>query len=410
MHQFDKTGLSKEQTILVAASRLVLAPVDERRILDVLSPDVDWQALWDLARDHGVRFFVSRHLQPLTAKVDKGWLPGEFVSTMRRDLAHKAAQSLALWEAQRRITNALEMKGLLTAWLKGLILSHQLYHRLEARHASDLDLLTDARQVPAVGECLRDLEMVPFANPEPGKDHHPLGNYHQVWRFGADTGHSVFVELHHAVSGPTVCQPRAADILARSRVVTCAGEAMRVPSAENELLLLCLHAHHHNFAVLRCLMDVGEYVQRFGQELDWELFFADTAACRALGRVAASLRLAELVLGPPLPDKVRKMLPQLSAPRRWAIGLNESDWLDAGMEQDEWRRARLWLLMDRWTDTLRLVWPRIAPSARYVHALYPSAEGWLPAYGWYAARIVRKGMRWLARRLWKTSNDPSLAA
>ena len=42
-----------------------------------------------------------------------------------------------------------------------------------------------------------------------------------------------------------------------------------VPSLADELLILCLHAHHHNFGSLLNLMDIAEYVKRFHGDIDW---------------------------------------------------------------------------------------------------------------------------------------------
>jgi hypothetical protein len=177
-----------------------------------------------------------------------------------------------------------------------------------------------------------------------------------------------------------------------------AGQPVPVPSPEDELLIAGLHAHHHNFGILRALMDVAEYAKRFGRRLDWPKLVALAKGHRCWGRVSAALMLADAALGL---DEPPVSLP-LSRRQRWAVrGLSAPAVLDTTGEQDDWRRLRLGMLMDRWRDVLRQVGPHFWPPRSYLQALCPRPWGRLPAAAraYHLARLFGKGMHFLLRRV-----------
>ncbi len=151
-----------------------------------------------------------------------------------------------------------------------------------------------------------------------------------------------------------------------------------VPSREDELLLLCLHAHHHNFAILRCLMDVAEYVNRFNEHLNWDQFWLRSRESRSLGRVVGTLSLTAALLESN-PAEERLVGQRLGPVQSQAIRRPSTvAWLEPDAEEDDFLRLRLGLLMDRWTDVIRLLGPHFFPPSAYVRAHYPSWWARLP--------------------------------
>jgi hypothetical protein len=148
------------------------------------------------------------------------------------------------------------------------------------------------------------------------------------------------------------------------------GQLFRVPSVEDELLILCLHAHHHNYALLRCLMDLAEFIRHYHDQIEWAKLVGQARAGRCLGRLRGALEIADMVLGLEHRREVLSPLPSLRPKQRLAFRrLSLTSLLDPRSQQDDLMQARFSLLMDSWVDSARLLAPRLFPSQAHVRSL-----------------------------------------
>src|SRR5262249_13923132 len=136
-----------------------------------------------------------------------------------------------------------------------------------------------------------------FRTAQAGMEFHPMAVHHTMWCARVLPDWQLVVELHERLSGPASCQPPAADLLQRSQLIPFQGQEFRVPSLEDELLILCLHTHHHHYALLRCFMDVAEFVARSRDKIDWRERGARARQYRCQGRLRAALDVADALLG-----------------------------------------------------------------------------------------------------------------
>lgn len=380
---------SPEQRVLLACARRDLHDAHRKEIAAACAGTLDWDWLEQAAADHGVAYFVFSHL--LSEGV------GEPARRVRwqASLLRESARSLVLRDWQQRLARAFDEARLPAAWLKGLVLSDGLYGRSDARQCSDLDVLAEAAQVPAIGNVLEGQGFRPYTTPVAGKDEHPLGSHHVSYIKQDVAGCPVLIEVHERLSGPAACQPAVAGLLARSRTTRLGDVPVRVLAPEDELLVLALHAHQHNYALLRCLMDLAEFVQRFHAGLDWQAVVERARAGRCLTRLLAGLDLAERWLDLGEAAACRAKLPALSeSSGRLVQSLSLDTLLNIEHEQDERLRLRLARLMDGWSDVLRAYAPRVFPPRAYVRALCPSALRSVPlaAHLCYLLRIARRGV------------------
>jgi hypothetical protein len=432
-----RSDLRPEQVILLAAARSELGPNHRERILSAIKQEADWDALWDLARSHGVGYFVGRHLQQLnreqrwvarpersegrgqmvgvqtTPVEDSGRatrtahcaLPTALAQRIQESLRQETARALALREYQLRLNAEFERLSLPVLWLKGLVLAERLYGKFEARHCGDLDILVEKTQVPRAEKILAGLGFEPYQPSLAGQEFHPMAAHHALWSRRLRDDWLLIVELHHRLSGPPVCQPAVEHLFQRSRTVDFQGQAARIPALEDELLILCLHAHHHNYSLLRCLMDVSEFVKVFPspglkawarENLNWPKLVREARACYCLGRLRAALEITEAVLGLDSAPDIFSKLPALTPRQRWACRrLAVNALLDSAKQNDDRRQAQLTLLMDRWSDIFRLVGPRILPAKEHVRAICPAFLAPYPAlpqiyYFWHAFQQMLK--------------------
>jgi len=315
---------------------------------------------------------ISIRVPSVACNEDFGFPISDIQVRIQQDLWQETAHALVLREQQLRLNAELARACLPALWLKGLVLADRLYGRFEARHCGDLDLLVDPADVSRAEELLARLGFERFRPAEAGKEYHPLAAHHSLWCARVLPDWLLIVELHHRLSGPCRCQPAAAELLRRSQVIEFHGQEMRVPSLEDELLILCLHAHHHNFALLRCLMDVAEFVRRFHDEIDWPRLIQRARESRCFGRLRGTLEITDAVLGLEDHARVLEQMPSLTTRQHWAINTSRAAaLLDPRIQQNDFFQARFALLMDSWRDAIRLLAPRLFPSQDHVRDICP---------------------------------------
>ena len=199
-----------------------------------------------------------------------------------------------------RALGLLEARGLRGLPLKGAVLAETVYDVESDRPMSDVDVLALERWPEGV-EALREAGFVEVAR----GDH--------AWAF-RDPGGSGIVELHRSVvSAPGLFPLDPEGLWARSRVGR--GQLRRLPSPEDLLLQLALHAAFQHGLVLSLVqwLDFRLVLER--ETIDPERLLALAAAARAEVPLAAALLVAEAVVSAPLPAALRRPLP--AGLRRW---------------------------------------------------------------------------------------------
>jgi hypothetical protein len=324
---------------------------------------------------------------------------------IRRELQvtcwRETAFAHVLLEIQLRLAAELDRADIPALWLKGLALSEQLYGHFAVRGCGDLDLLVEPTHIPQVEELLGRLGFDRYHSPVPGQEEHFHGSQHTTWQMHRAGESRVLLELHHRLGGPAVCQPPTGAIVKRRRRIPLAGSSVWVPSLEDELLMLCLHAHQHNFGLLRPLLDIAGYIERYRHFLDWSRLLAKARQSRCLARTRAGLLLATS-LWQLARDRIPAPLLNLKPVQHWALhGLTPAVLFRAELQHDQFWRLRLALLMDRWDDGVRLIGPLVFPPVRYVQARCPDAWKRLPGFAhfYYLARFSGISARKLVRQL-----------
>lgn len=394
-YRLKQFNLSADHLILLACARGELSTLHIEQIEQACAGGVRWGDVTGLADAHGVGYFVRQHLFRIGADSKTLRLPEAIQSQWQKDRWGQSVHGQNLLECQFRLQEAFSRAGVATIWLKGLALSEQLYGCPEARGSGDLDMLVEPSQAQAAEECLSRLAL---QLDHAAVDDHTLARHQRRWQGQMIAENTLLVELHVGLGGPRACQPDIPGLMQRSRTVSLKGQPFRVLSIEDELLFLCLHAHRHNYAILRCLMDVAEYVKRYGKELNAESLLERAKRYRCVGRMKAGLILAHRALDLKPEAAVLQFLPELTRRQLWALRkLSLEALLDRTAEQDDYRRARLAFLMDRISDVVRLLGPHLFPTRDYVRAICPSPWRRVPAFA-YFYHLLRVTARILQQR------------
>jgi hypothetical protein len=268
------------------------------------------------AVSQGLAGLLSAALQPAE------W-PAEVLESLeatRRALLFRGVQQLDVlaWAADR-----LAREGLRSLPLKGAALAEDLYGSVADRPMCDVDLL-----------ALDDLESSRRVLEEAGLRAVDVSD-HAVALLGE---RDVVLELHQSVTScPGLFPAHPEDLWARSREGR--GQVRRIPSAEDLLVQLGLHAAFQHGLVLTLVQHL-DFLRLLGRPVDAQRVAAIARGMRAEIALAAALQAAEIEVGLFVPEPLRRLLaPALTV------------------------RHRRWL--ERWlSDPDRAVAPREAPLAR----------------------------------------------
>ncbi len=227
-------------------------------------------------------------------------------SSLRLALADRRrtllARGVRLLEMAGRVQLMLAGLGVHTLPLKGAALGEDLYEGEGDRPMADVDLLALHGWRDAVGF----LQLEGFT---------VLARADHAWAF-SDPVSGAVLELHHSVTScPGLFPVDGPGLLARSR--EGAGQVRRLPSPEDLLVHLSLHASFQHGLVLSLVqwLDFRYLLERLRPEFG--NLVAAAGHARAEVPLAAALLAAEAVVGAPLPPDWRPWLEAaLPAPLR----------------------------------------------------------------------------------------------
>lgn len=281
-----------ELELLRACGRMHLRDADREAIDAVLAVDPDWDRVLRLARWHGLRPLLHRHLSavasdavPRVAMVEL-WCEAEAIARRNR----------ALQAELDRIGGLLEATGIRAMPYKGPRLALTAYGDLAMREFGDLDILVPRADLLAARAALCAAGYV---------DEYPLqpqvreafmasgAQYHWVLRSAA-LGH--LVELHWKTD-PDFPVERLEDPAWWAQGPL--DWAQRSLSPEDLLLVLCIHGTKHGWSSLGWIVDVAELL-RSRAAIDWGHFCDRASALGGSRRIGVGLRLASELLDAPL--------------------------------------------------------------------------------------------------------------
>jgi hypothetical protein len=292
--------------------------------------------------------------------------PAEAREALARSRRASLVTGVRRLDVAARVLNLLERKGLRALPLKGAALAETLYDSVADRPMADTDLLVldDAAGARAL---LRE------------HGFRELGAADHAVSF-ADPHSSGVVEVHHDLTScPGLFPLDREGLWARSRPAP--GQVSRVPSPEDLLVQLALHAAFQHGLVLSLVQHL-DFRRLFARvAIDARAVAAIAAASRAEASVAAALRAAEAIVGARVPgalaEHFRSRLPPPLA-----------RWLD-----------------DRLSDPLSLVVPATPALARVRWGLVPGRRLELLRHSVFVTRpgpaeqVLRRALSPLARLL-----------
>ena len=286
-----------EIALLRLAARVDLDDAGRTRLRELVANGLDWARLIELAKAHGLRPLLFRHLEQTLGPT----LPRQVFSQLWVYQEQLAAKNHRMYEEMLAIVALFAHEGIPVLPLKGPMLALQAYRDLALREFGDLDLLVPAEHRARARQSLAERGYASFfpisAAAEQALLHSPI-HYHIALK------RELMVELHWKTDAEFAIEPKDDPSWWKSLGVTRVGDTdVRVLAPHEQVLALCLHGSKHHWSSLHWLVDIAELLRK-QPDLDWNWMLQRAGELRARRRLALGLRLLRDRMGCTLPEAV----------------------------------------------------------------------------------------------------------
>ena len=350
--------------------------------------DENWRDFLRLAEHHGVLALVARnlitHARGLPPEIEQS-LRSSYETNLRRNL----------WFAAEliRILRHFEQRQLRVLPYKGPVLAQSAYGDLGLRSFSDLDLLISPADFAQAKQALAGIGYLPSKEMPPAVERLWLRNGYER-SFDGPAAKNLLELQWNLLPYFYAVDSRAGDfrfdgLMARARRIALGATDLPtdVPclSAEDSLLVQCLHAAKHLWTRLIWVTDIAESLR--APALDFSVVMSRARDLGIARILAVSLWLVESLLGAEIPAAARALLQHDSAVpligKECAARLRDAESYD--LESTAYFRHIL-KLRERRRDRCRYLWRlAVTPGPGDVSAL-KLPETLFPLY-----RVVRIG-------------------
>ena len=296
------SALRPEVDLLLLCARAHLDEQQRQRIRELVSRNLDWNYLLQLADRHGLQPLLHWHLTAVCPNT----VPKEPQQNLRVAFQRVSALNILLTHELQKLIALFAENNVTAVPYKGPALALQLFGNVALRQFSDLDLLVHPRDVLRA----RDLLLRDGYEPLP-----PLteGQQALLLRTQCNLPFSreqkrMIVELHWKVSAPSFARPFETEDF-WSRLVDGKLETtnIKLPAAEDLLLALCIHGSKHLWERVAWIADIGGLLSS-KEELNWEQLISRARSTGSERMLLLGLQLAERLLEVSLPDEVKSAL------------------------------------------------------------------------------------------------------
>jgi hypothetical protein len=365
------------------------SPAPDRQRLAGLFRSVDWTRLLVLAEDHGVTGHLAASL-----RLEEDLVPPEIKQALADRQRAQNVFTLRLTAELFRVLDRFASEGIGALVVKGPVLAMQAYGDPAIRSYGDLDLLVRQRDIRRATELMCAAGFtpsIPLSAIEAGKI---PGQY-----LFSMPDSQLIVELHN--DRTLRYFPRRLpleDFFSRQIRVRLDSHEVPALSAEDELVLICIHGAKHFWERLMWIADVAALVFR-QTAIDWECLADSAREVGAERMLHTGLRLASDLLKTQLPDKVHAMVQADGVAAR--LAQQTCQWLPAAGSAPPG-------LFERAAFRLRMPGSLIAAPAYLLRLLLsPTEEDWQKGAGESRHRlmdILRRPFR-LARKHGRASRS-----
>jgi hypothetical protein len=291
-----------EVDLLLLCARAHLDEQRRQRIRDLVSQNLDWDYLLQLADRHGLQPLLHWHLTAICPNT----VPQEPQQQLRVAFQRVSALNILLMHELQKLIGLFAENEVTAVPYKGPALALQLFGNVALRQFSDLDLLVHPRDVLRARDLLLRAGYEPLPPLTEGQQAVLLRTQCNL-PFGREQRRMI-VELHWKVSAPSFARPFETEDF-WSRLVDGKLETtnIKLPATEDLLLALCIHGSKHLWERVAWIADIAGLISS-ETELNWEGLISRARRTGSERMLLLGLQLAERLLEVNLPDEVKAAL------------------------------------------------------------------------------------------------------
>ena len=297
-HLFGDT--TKEFDFLCACAGVKLSSERIDRIKRWHESGLDWSELLRLAEHHGVLPLLARNLIEHVAG-----LPSQIEQSLRLAFDENVRRNLWFASELVRIADQFEKKHLRAIPYKGPLLAESAYGDVALRNFGDLDFLISPADFEQAKQALVELGYRPSKELSPAVERFWLRKGYECSFDGAASKY--LVELQWGLTPHFYAiDLRVEELLARSGRTVLGGHELASLSAEDSLLVLCLHAAKHLWMRLIWICDIAETIRT--QVVDWGVVCARARTLGIVRMLGVSFWLVRTLFGVPIPAPAQEIV------------------------------------------------------------------------------------------------------
>lgn len=236
-------------------------------IRNLLRQPIDWDLLISQSLIHGTIGLLYKNC----LKAGEEMVPDEVAELLKKYYVMVACSGLRQLADLKRVARSLADRGLPIMILKGMVLVDSIYGGdFGLRPMSDVDILVREQDWPEIYGVLLQSAFRPveknFNSIMPKLTKYDVEAHVQ---YTSDSGSCLEFQFDLLTLG--IGMRNIMDVWDRSRETQIEGVRVLLPSPEDQLLHLVIHANRHGCSRLKWLVDIVE-ILKAGEKIDWDLF------------------------------------------------------------------------------------------------------------------------------------------
>jgi hypothetical protein len=285
----SSSKFQKEWAFLCTCASPNPQPAD---IAGLLAMPFDWNALLDLAENHGVQGLLARRIQG----VEPAHVPLSVREKLQSRMRAQHVSTLSMTAELFRVLQDFSTGRIEAVLVKGPVLSVSAYGDPSIRRYADLDLLLRQRDIQSAAQRMLQLGFqsnIPLSAIDAGK----IPGEYQFRK--AATRQIVELHTEHTFRYYPKRMP-IDSLFARKRMLPLDGRDVPALSLEDEFVLDCVHGAKDFWERLIWVSDVAAMVTN-RPEMDWDKVQRAAAEVGAERMLRVAVRLAAILLGSEVP-------------------------------------------------------------------------------------------------------------
>ncbi len=338
-----------EFNLLLTIARAELPANQRSRLQELLAQTLDWGHLLAMAELHGLEPLLLRHLRLFASQA----VPDQVMQVLRENCRVIAVRNFLLSSKLREVSAQLTSLAIEHIAYKGPLLAEIYGDSGVLRAYRDLDLLVPQKRLEALRDALRDAGFV---------DRYGLTEAQQAASFRAGFEHSfvssegIDLDVHWRVVQEFKARALDMDgIWERRMTARLLDRDVPALSAEDLLVVLCLHAGHHGWTQLSHMADLAQVFHVHGK-FDWKIVDSHLGDSNTRRIVCISLHLLQKHWGVDISPEISRLISadphveqlahrietEVWPSREPALTTSSLRWLLQRSAGEDWRdRARL---------------------------------------------------------------------